>query len=247
MITNDIFEMMRAMPVFKPEMRAANREGLKGQTRRVIDLRELRQVITDGILKDSFFYRDKRGTWQNNSADELLKKCPYGKAGDFCYMREPLERTGKYAFYKDDNAPVTSLVTGEWLEWRWKKDILTSIFMPKEAARFVYQYTSIRVERVQDISEEDAIAEGVVKNADGYFSVAMPEDHAAKSVSCNSAVGAYQVLFDHINLKRGFGWDSNPWVWVLGYAPSALAGTSPILEEHQNGGGSAVEMGDAPG
>jgi len=52
---------------------------------------------------------------------------------------------------------------------------------------------------------------------------------------------SFQVLFDHINLKRGFGWDVNPWVWVLGYAPSAF-GTSPILRERQNGGGSSLEV-----
>ena len=53
----------------------------------------------------------------------------------------------------------------------------------------------------------------------------------------------YGELWDSINDKRGFGWDVNPWVWVLKYTPTALAGTypnghtSPILEGHQNGGG----------
>lgn len=151
-----------------------------------------------------------------------VEHCPYGKAEDYCYMREPMVRNGAYAWYKDDNQPVISVVTGEMLKWRWKKDLLTSIFMPKEAARFVYQYESIWVERVKDITEENACAEGVINDIDGYFKIDLPEDHAAKLVSSNSARGTYQVLFDHINLKRGFGWDSNPWVWVLGYEPAEV-------------------------
>lgn len=208
-IQSDIFDAMRAMPVFKPEMRKANRDGLKSQTRRVI-VPQVEDAYWDKKIHASIW----------NPRRELLAFCPYGKAGDFCYMREPLVRgDGDVAYYKDDRVMVRDFLKGEPITWRWKKDVLTSIFMPKEAARSLFRYESIRVEQVQDISEKDAMAEGVVKNADGYYTIALPEDHAAKSISSNSAIGTYQVLFDHINLERGFGWDSNPWVWVLGYQP----------------------------
>lgn len=244
MIIQAVFDEMRPMPVFKPEMRKANRDGVKSQTRRVIDLRELRQVTTEGVLNDSFFYRNKKGTWQNISRNDLLKKCPYGKVGDYCYMREPMLRIGAYAWYKDDGQPVISSVTGERLKWRWKKDVLTSIFMPKEAARSIYQYTSIRVERVQDISEEDAIAEGLASwkrtpdDEKTYYGIDRPD------VWETDPRLTYKRLFNLINEKRGFGWDVNPWVWVLEYAPAAF-GTSPILRERQNWGERLLEVRDA--
>ncbi len=212
-IDQKIFDALRAMPVFKPEMRQANRDGRKSQTRRVM---MPQPIATTGFWKGLHWAND--GHFRKGAVEH----CPYGKAEDFCYMREPMVRIGAYAWYKDDGRPVISKVTGEMLKWRWKKDVLTSIFMPKEAARFIYQYESIGVELVQGISEADALAEGIVKNKDGFYEVALPEEHAAKSVSCNTAQGAYQVLFDAINEKRGFGWNENPWVWVLGYKPIKL-------------------------
>jgi hypothetical protein len=62
--------------------------------------------------------------------------------------------------------------------------------MPKEYSRILLEVTNIRVERVQGISLEDAWAEGLTK--DGY-----------------------PKLWNSINEKRGFGWDQNPWVWVV--------------------------------
>lgn len=187
-----LLDAMRAMPVFKPEMRQANRDERKSQTRRVM-VPQVGDVYWEKKMNHASIWSPEK---------ELPRFCPYGKAGDLVYMREPLERTGKYAFYKDDNAPVTSLETGEWLEWRWKNDVLTSIFMPKEAARSFYRYEFVRVEQVQDISHEDAVAEGCYEQ---------PEKTWGRL--------GYSQLFDKINAKRGCGWDVNPWVWVLGYKP----------------------------
>lgn len=217
MISQDIYDAMRAMPVFKPEMRKANRDGLKSQTRRVMMPQpfpyDIGQPTRDMSWK-SYIYPDDK------FAKRVVRHCPYGDAGEFCYMREPMVRgDGDLAYYKDDGVMVRHFLTGEAIPWRWNVKTLSGMFMPKEAARSLYRYESIWVERVQDITEEDAFAEGVVKDNDGYFKIELPEDHAAKSVSSNSARGTYQVLFDHINLKRGFGWDSNPWVWVLAYEP----------------------------
>lgn len=196
-----LFDMMRAMPVFKPEMRAANREGRKGQTRRVINPQpdnrpaDYMRFYPNSTAKNRKHY----GTEEHMRRGLPLDFCPYGKAGDICYMREPLYHGfGGVAYYRDDMTMVRHGLTGEPITWRWKKDILTSIFMPKEAARFLYRYEFIRVERVQEISEEDAMWEGLV----------------SPGAKLN-----YQKLFDKINAKRGFGWNENPWVWVLGYKP----------------------------
>ncbi len=229
MIDLAIFLVMRPMPVFKPEMREANRQGDKSQTRRVMDPQpfpyDVGQPTRDMSWK-SYIYPDDK------FAKIVVRHCPYGDAGDYCYMREPLMRHGKFARYKDNDAPVLSLLTGEPLEWRWKKDVLSSIFMPREAARFVYRYESIRVERVQDITRDDAKAEGV---SAVWKNPPEKQEHYER-VMLNPYVANYSVLWDEINAERGFGWDVNPYVWVLKYAPLSASQTSPHLEEHKMGG-----------
>jgi len=70
------------------------------------------------------------------------------------------------------------------------------------------ELTAVRVERVQEISEEDAVAEGISLTKE------LPEWRGtAKSIG--SHVGRYAVLWDSINAKRGYSWESNPWVWAL--------------------------------
>ena len=83
--------------------------------------------------------------------------------------------------------------------------------MPKKYARIWLEVTDVRVERVQDISEEDAIAEGI-KNVG-------ETDWPKYEVKGNDKLTNYpQValaeLWDSLNAKRGFGWDINPFVWV---------------------------------
>lgn len=90
-----------------------------------------------------------------------------------------------------------------------------SIFMPKDACRIRLQVTDIRVERLQDISEEDAIAEGIDKVADygstGYRLYTEPNAAYADI----DAVSSYESLWESINGKGS--WDKNPWVWVIAF------------------------------
>lgn len=201
-----IYDIMRPMPVFKPELRQANRDGRKSQTRRVIDP----QIE----WQEDIFQRRKTGTIDQFTYSEFMDTCPYGKAGDFCYMREPLYHGfGGVAYYRDDLTMVRHALTGEPITWRWKKDILTSIFMPREAARSIYQYASIDVEHVQEISRDDARAEGV----SGVWKNPPEKEEHYQRVMLNPYIANYSVLWDGINAGRGFGWDLNPWVWVLNY------------------------------
>ena len=118
-------------------------------------------------------------------------------AGDSLWVREtwavvpsigghPVDRG---ALYKADEQ---SGYTGPWRP---------SIFMPRWASRLTLTVTDVRVQRVQEISEEDARAEGVESlRADGRQMNGLP------------ASDAFAELWDSINAARGFGWDANPWV-----------------------------------
>lgn len=98
---------------------------------------------------------------------------------------------------------------------RWMSPIL----MPREAARLFLRVTSVRVERVQDIRFMDALKEGVTSDFTEYegrlkhFEIAVANAYAAQQ----AAIDAYHVLWDGLNAKRGYGWDANPWVWVIGF------------------------------
>jgi len=85
-----------------------------------------------------------------------------------------------------------------------------SIFMPRWASRLTLTVTDVKVERVQDISEEDAEAEGWPA----------PEDRASDGVAeIRDAypIGWFAHLWDSLNKKRGFGWEKNPWVAAISF------------------------------
>lgn len=125
----------------------------------------------------------------------VVKKqhCPYGQPGDLLWVRE----TWRQAQWKDgilyraDKA--RSLGMDEYSDrHKWKP----SIFMPRKASRLTLEITDIRMERVQDITTDDAIAEGI-KELQGGAKV------------------EFHNLWDSINAKRGYGWKANPRVWVV--------------------------------
>jgi hypothetical protein len=94
----------------------------------------------------------------------------------------------------------------------WKRP---AIFMPRWASRFNLEITEVRVQRVQEITEEDAIADGVVAmegNFKGCFTIP-----GTTALSGRTAREWYSRLWDKINLKRGFGWDKNPWVLAISF------------------------------
>lgn len=126
--------------------------------------------------------------------EETPHACPYGQPGDRLWVREThmlgLEsdiEVGAVA-YKADGYVRGGLGDFEGRNWR------PSIHMPRWASRILLEITSVRVERLQDISEADAEAEG-------------PPKHF------NSSRDNFCALWQEIN---GDGsWDANPWVWVI--------------------------------
>lgn len=94
-----------------------------------------------------------------------------------------------------------------------------SIFMPRWANRLTLAVTEVRVERLSDISETDAVAEGMApqRTPNGWWTVHYFERKRGGQISAPHAVGAFRLYWDALNEDRGFGWRSNPWVSVTSY------------------------------
>jgi hypothetical protein len=137
-------------------------------------------------------------------------KSPYGVPGDLLWVREKLVRcqdsegSKPLALYDWDRAPVMRF--GEPAEWRWKRDTLSSINMPRWASRILLRAKGVRVERVQEISEEDAIAEGCVK---GHMI------EPGTSGPSSTAKQNFGGIWDYLYLDTPFAWERNPWVWAV--------------------------------
>jgi hypothetical protein len=130
----------------------------------------------------------------NYSVDMILQcfKCPYGKTGDHLWVRESFSTVdkGNFIIYKADGLTAEEVGIDKI---RWKP----SIHMPRRFCRIKLEVIDIRVERVQDISIPDVDAEGF-----GWHDQwdCLPD---------------FAKTWNNINGKRGFGWDVNPFVWVI--------------------------------
>ncbi len=135
--------------------------------------------------------------------DHLLP-CPFGQPGDRLWVREtfckyyPSETWPEpKALYRADGITLCA-TDSEGKKQRWTP----SIHMPRPLSRITLEITDVRVERVQDINEEEAWAEGI-EALDGRF------------VSMEDARCIYAHLWDTLYAARGLGWGVNPWVWVV--------------------------------
>lgn len=155
-----------------------------------------RKTMTRRVIKPQPKYGDNPPTKITNMMPGFVDgvgishKSPYGDVGDKLWVRETWHQHEKDS---DVCYRATEICIG-FAPWR------PSIFMPRWASRITLEITSIRVERIQDITEADAIAEGIKYNPDG-----------------NAAYHrwTFSNLWDSINAKRGYGWDINPWCWVI--------------------------------
>jgi hypothetical protein len=124
---------------------------------------------------------------------------PYGYAGDRLYVREtwaqPTMLDPGPTFYRADYPDAVlgkyeNLPPAEAITWK------PSIHMPRALSRITLEVTGVRVERLQACTDDDAWAEGCPDDA------TWPLDW-------------YRALWDSLNATRGYGWDVNPWVWVV--------------------------------
>ena len=96
-------------------------------------------------------------------------------------------------------------------DFRWRP----SIFMPKEACRLFLRITDIRVERLQDISEKDAVSEGVYQFPSGIYKFYMKEKLNNIRPGCANARASFYSLWQSINGPKS--WNANPFVWVVSF------------------------------
>lgn len=207
-------------------------QGRKTMTRRILKEQDIRIHPTEG--------------WPGSSSGEV--KCPYGKPGDILWVRETHYQFGiwqkrwneekgrdEMVFVQDpqfnetrffDNPPAVIETKRKTTPGWYKRP---SLFMPREACRLFLKITDVRVERLQDISEEDAKAEGVQENVcdnpkgcvayngseccgkGEYFRYSEPMDF--ESEPCYSATESFQSLWESINGPES--WEANPWVWAI--------------------------------
>jgi len=100
---------------------------------------------------------------------------------------------------------------------KWKP----SIFMPRAISRISLEITEVGVSRIKEISEADAIAEGVEQVADGWKCYGNCASHKTGHSNRTSATASFMSLWDSINAKS-WNWDSNPWVWVIAFKVLAI-------------------------
>lgn len=198
--------------LFSTAMVQAILAGNKTMTRRVIKASGISKLAETGRVQ---------------TLEQWGIKCPYGQVGDRLWVRETIKRkkygglwwlkdTFKSAEYKCEyvagGIPNYYMVGGEQ-KANFKEKVVPSIHMFRHECRLVLEITGIRVERLQDISEADAKAEGVEDYEDGYFKWYGPLPEGLAACSANSALDSFYSLWQSINGHDS--WAANPWVWVV--------------------------------
>ncbi|MFZ5667986.1 MAG: hypothetical protein ACOY4K_00690 [Pseudomonadota bacterium] len=250
---------MKARPIlFSGPMVRALLDGRKTQTRRIVKPQPpaeeaffgstfgLDRAIADGIKmysQNDYGRLPKHPTdWEligsvgvaRNAGFPKRYRCPYGQPGDLLYVRE--------TWASDGQGGVRYYATDDVHELRRKR---ASIHMPRWASRLTLEITDVRVERLQDISEVDAIAEGI------------EVDHVIIGANCNggrhseewgdryffdggdeegyeTGPEAYRALWIKINGPDS--WAANPWVWVLDFKGAVHpANVDGVLEAYEAG------------
>ncbi|MCA3307673.1 MAG: hypothetical protein ING00_17930 [Roseomonas sp.] len=215
--------------LFSAEMVRAILDGRKTQTRRVMKV----QPWPDALVTVEHYHEtviDRHGDMQPGKEifgahwddGEYGLRCPYGAPGDTLWVRESLYIWGRWrkdglrknglpswrfeeVGQRADPDPDLGLIGSAHVRHLLKFWLRPSIHMPRWASRITLRITDVLVERLHEITEDDALAEGVT-----------PLDYAAHHVAarCGARI-AFEQLWNTINGPGA--WEANPWVWVISF------------------------------
>jgi len=211
---------MKFIPMlYSTPMVQAIQEKRKTKTRRTKGLENLnpfniRFIEMDYSSTDAYARFEDLLEPEQDDDRYITIKCPYGKPGDVIWVRESFcqpisEQLNSKYFYKAD------LEKQKW-DFKW----VPSIHMPKAAARHFLKIKSITVESLQNITEADAVAEGVELHESGRHWLNYYDAHHKVTqfiYNCDTAARSFQSLWWLINGKRDEpnAWFKNPFVWVI--------------------------------
>ena len=184
-------------------------------------------------VKDGIVFEVPSGKLSSAMQDKILR-CPYGQVGDSLWVRETIykrldvdEKTKQakakhYVLYKANNPDLR-------MAWHSYGNATPPIFMPRWASRINLEITGVRVEKINQITAEDAIAEGIESRDEEWtYQEANGDRHLLDFTTpeykrydergdgwtrCPQL--SFCTLWDKLNLKRGYGFYTKCWVWVI--------------------------------
>ncbi len=145
----------------------------------------------------------------------VVARCRYGVPGDRLWVREThsyIVGAGKRTVYAADGPPTDRFSSARIEGIRWTP----SIHMPRAVSRITLEVTDVRVQRLQEITEEDARAEGVTPLEHVGPDQQILDGVPGRTHGTHPHVLAYACLWDSINHDRAL-WDSNPWIWAVSF------------------------------
>lgn len=227
---------MKFIPIlFSTPMVQSTLNGRKKQTRRTKGLElindrpnefiRLDGYHQDGIPRPARKYDDRfyyAFTGKRSNMVTTVVHCPYGKPGDILWVRENYCPTGSNEYlHNETNKPffyAADIIEKDFAysvmkDYGWK--MKTSIHMPKAACRLFLKVKSVRVERLNDITHYDSVAEGIEeldpKSYDFDRIGWRFKDYKGNSLCKPKA--SFETLWQSINGEQS--WKDNPWVWVI--------------------------------
>lgn len=226
--------IIMSAPMVKAILREIQKPGTgKTQTRRIIPVKRIKpsiwthRTISAARLTDDG-WRFRAGNFHVWSSPLSLR----WQAGDSLWVREAFmgrifhdedpsdARKRRYAFYRA-STPGAAEDDGHYHNYPMKWT--PSIHMPRWAARIMLDVTEVRIERLQDISVDDAIAEGCYMIEDGAGAGFWIVDGGPMECCAEGVVECYERLWEHINGESS--WDTNPWVAAITFKPRFIHGS----------------------
>lgn len=232
---------MKSRPIlFSAPMVRALMEEIKTQTRRIVKPQPPTGHSFAGFTMSSTHTADEgKATWGAGDTSVFLNsahrvRCPFGEPGDMLWVRETWAADACWNKTKAGEIPNGQRIWYDGINFpdrpqavrgRWRP----SIHMPRWASRIALEITGIRAERLLDISQADAIAEGIQRMPcdcaregttrpvcpHSEFGIHFKDYSESEPISCVRPSFSYMTLWESIN---GVGsWSANPWVWVIDF------------------------------